>query len=127
MGALGKLEQEEGSDAKTHLEAILTIHQHAKHVGEGVTDLGSLLYPPLLPQASELKAGVEKQVAFIVDFQDYLLGLDGSTEPLPPKVIELANTLRTAAKTKQRDFKDALLMCQAADALETCRVASIEE
>ncbi len=109
--ALGKLEQEHSDHPEKYLEAIMTVHGHSKRVGEGVTDLGSLLYPPMLGQSPDLKEGVLQQVGFIVEFQDYLLGLD---IPLPDTVIKLANTLKTSAERKQQDFLEALEKCQAA-------------
>jgi hypothetical protein len=106
--ALGQLEQS-GDNDDTCLEAILAVHQHAKKVGEGVTDLGSLMYPPLLPQSSDLKDGMLQQVAFIKEFQDYILGnLWSESFVLPAKIMDLANTLRNAAETKETDFLNAL-------------------
>ena len=102
--ALGRLEQEDGeNDKEHHLAAILAIHGYSKTVGEGVTDLGSLLYPPLQP--SELRDGVLQQVGSILEFQNYLLGL---RQPLPSTVTDLSRTLKTAAETRQQDFLDAL-------------------
>ena len=110
--ALGKLEQESGESEKSkHLRAILTTHGHAKKVGEGVTDLGSLLYPPLQP--SDLRDGLLQQAEFIVEFQDYLLGLE---QPLPSNVTKLAQTLKTSTENKQRDFLEALEKYRASDA-----------
>lgn len=108
--ALGKkLETDNTNESQTnkeHLEAILKIHQHARKVGEGVTDLGSLMYPPLLPQSTDdLKSGVRKQVAFIVGFQDYILGLEPHTTA---KITELSNTLKTAAQKREKEFLEAL-------------------
>jgi len=111
--ALGQLESDSGDNDDACLEAILTVHQHAKKVGEGVTDLGSLMYPPLLPQSSDLKAGIRQQAAFIKDFQDYILGnLSSESFLLPAKIMDLANTLRNAAETKETDFLNALEKCR---------------
>lgn len=112
--ALGKLEQEcneSESEKSKHLNAILITHGHSKKVGEGVTDLGSLLYPPLQP--NDLRDGLLQQVEFIVEFQDYLLGLE---QPLPSSVTELAQTLKTSAENKKRDFLEALEKYRASDA-----------
>ncbi len=109
--ALGKLEQEcSESEKSKHLRAILTAHGHAKKVGEGVTDLGSLLYPPLQP--NDLRDGLLQQAEFIVEFQDFLLGLE---QPLPSKVTDLAQTLKTSTENKQRDFLEALEKYRASD------------
>ena len=106
--ALGKLEQENSGSCEDYLEAILQVHGYSKRVGEGVTDLGSLLYPPLLPNLQDLKEGVLQQIGFIVEFQDYLLSLD---KPLPESVTKLANTLKTSAENKRTDFLEALEQC----------------
>ena len=106
--ALGKLEQENSVSCEDYLEAILQVHGYSKRVGEGVTDLGSLLYPPLLPNSQELKEGVLQQIGFIVEFQDYLLSLD---KPLPESVTKLANTLKTSSENKRKDFLEALEQC----------------
>ena len=82
------------------LDAILTVHEYAKKVGEGVTDLGSLMYPPLLPPSQNLKDGIRKQAAYIQGFQDYVLGLPN----MPTRISNLANTLKNAAETKEKDF-----------------------
>ena len=87
------------------LEAILKVHEYAKLVGEGVTDLGSLMYPPLVPSTANLEHGMRKQVAFIEEFQDYILGI----ENMPTKISELANTLKNAVETREKDFFDALI------------------
>eukprot|EP00536_Pseudo-nitzschia_multiseries_P018058 jgi/Psemu1/227663/e_gw1.2100.6.1 len=99
--------QEDDND-ESCLNAILTVHEHAKRVGEGVTDLGSLMYPPLVPSTANLEQGVRKQVAFILEFQDYILGLQN----MPTKIHDLANTLKTAAKTREKEFLDALIAYQ---------------
>lgn len=115
--ALGKLANETTDSSSSneietkdkdnrHLAAILQVHQYAKRVGVGVTDLGSLMYPPLLPPSActDLTAGVRKQAAFIIEFQTYILDL----ENMPEKVSELASTLKTAAETRENDFLEAL-------------------
>mmetsp|Transcript_18509 Transcript_18509/g.38198 ORF Transcript_18509/g.38198 Transcript_18509/m.38198 type:complete len:384 (+) Transcript_18509:248-1399(+) len=87
------------------LDAILTVHEYAKKVGEGVTDLGSLMYPPLLPPSQNLKDGIRKQAAYIQGFQDYVLGLPN----MPTRISNLANTLKNAAETKEKDFSKTLV------------------
>lgn len=102
--ALGEqITGEENEDEKV-LEAILKVHEYARQVGEGVTDLGSILYPPIVPSTTELEIGVRKQAAFITEYQDYILGLPN----LPEKITDLANTLKTAAETREKEFFAAL-------------------
>lgn len=87
-----------------YLDSIAKSHECAREVGEGVTDLGSLMYPPLLPTLAELEAQMRKQSESIITLQDSILGLNR----LPKKVSELAHTLRNAAKTRLKEFFDAV-------------------
>jgi hypothetical protein len=93
-----------------YLESIAKVHEYARMVGEGVTDLGSVLYPPLIPSSTtdNLKNEIRKQVACIMEFQDYILGL----ENIPTNISELANTLLNAAETREREFFSALESCR---------------
>mmetsp|Transcript_3479 Transcript_3479/g.8383 ORF Transcript_3479/g.8383 Transcript_3479/m.8383 type:complete len:202 (-) Transcript_3479:1910-2515(-) len=106
--ALGERVTGAQEDDESCLDAILTVHEHAKRVGEGVTDLGSLMYPPLVPSTANVEQGMRKQVAFIIEFQDCILGLQN----MPTKIYDLANTLKTAAKTREKEFLDALIAYQ---------------
>eukprot|EP00535_Pseudo-nitzschia_heimii_P005398 CAMPEP_0197182710 /NCGR_PEP_ID=MMETSP1423-20130617/6571_1 /TAXON_ID=476441 /ORGANISM="Pseudo-nitzschia heimii, Strain UNC1101" /LENGTH=381 /DNA_ID=CAMNT_0042633167 /DNA_START=344 /DNA_END=1489 /DNA_ORIENTATION=- len=92
-------------DRSASLAAIQEVYRHAKRVGEGVTDLGSLLYPPLLPASDDLAVGVEEQVRHIVAFQTYL---SDELENLPDAVTELSATLKAAAETRHREFLEAV-------------------
>lgn len=95
---------EEAVNRSQRLAAIQEVYQHARKVGEGVTDLGSLMYPPILPASKDLREGVDQQVRYILDFQAYILDLEG----MPDKVTELANTLKTAAQSRHRDFLEGI-------------------
>lgn len=90
--------------AKNHkegyLDSIQVLHAMAKEVGEGVTDFGSLLYPPLLPDTAELLAKAQEQTDAILKLIDFVMGLD----ELPPDVSELANVLRVGAETRKREL-----------------------
>mmetsp|Transcript_2271 Transcript_2271/g.3248 ORF Transcript_2271/g.3248 Transcript_2271/m.3248 type:complete len:359 (-) Transcript_2271:2-1078(-) len=87
-----------------YLEFISKVHDLARPVGQGVTELGSMMYPPILDSASDLGAQLNEQVEAITALQDYILGLEG----LDKKEVELANILRTAAETRQQEFVAAL-------------------
>ncbi|KAL3924165.1 MAG: hypothetical protein SGILL_001213 [Bacillariaceae sp.] len=103
--ALGGKAQETQEDR--YFEALLNIHEYARNVGEGVTDLGSLLYPPL-SDLEELQSQVGKQAKFIKTLQDYILGLEG----LPSNVLEMANILTNAADTRCDEFNSAISAAQ---------------
>eukprot|EP00980_Cylindrotheca_fusiformis_P007578 scaffold1580_cov116-Cylindrotheca_fusiformis.AAC.13 len=81
------------------------LYDYSREVGEGVTDFGSLLYPPLLPSTKDLEAQLRKQATAIITLQDFLLGIDS----FPAKVTTLANTLRNAATTRQKDALAAIV------------------
>jgi hypothetical protein len=101
--ALGeKVRETSPEDAQCHLDAIAQVHGYARLVGVGVTDLGSLMYPPILPASADLEAQVRKQVDHIKCLQDYILGLEG----MPSNISEFANILRNAAQTRESEFFD---------------------
>jgi hypothetical protein len=112
LEALGNKANNETQDNDEYLESIAKVHEYARIVGEGVTDLGSVMYPPLIPSSSTTTDNLEnetrKQVACIMEFQDYILGL----ENIPTNISELANTLRNAAETREREFFSALESCR---------------
>ena len=109
IGNKANNETQDDNSNDEYLESIDKVHEYARIVGEGVTDLGSVLYPPLIPSSTtdNLKNEVRKQVASIMEFQDYILGL----ENIPTNISELANTLRNAAETREREFFSALESC----------------
>ena len=110
------------------LNSIARICDLANIIGVGVTDLGSLLYPPLISPSSstkttatepsgktsvlflsELKEEVSKQVKAIIQLNDYILSL----QSLPSKSnVELAQTLRTAAQARKQEADDAMLQAE---------------
>ena len=87
-----------------HLDRIMQLHQCARVVGEGVTDMGSLMYPPILPDCTDLEAKVQKQVKGIVSLLDVVLG----TEGLQSDISELAHVLRVAIDTRQKEFRETI-------------------
>jgi hypothetical protein len=88
-----------------YLDLIRQLYDYARVVGEGVTNFGSVLYPPLLPSTDDLEAQVRKQAQSIIALQDFVLGIDS----LPAKVSALANTLRDAAETRQKEALEAIV------------------
>ena len=96
--ALGMTRDEKYFDSIAHL------HELARAVGEGMTDLGSLLYPPLTPAIEDLRKEMERQIESIKALQDCIISL----ESMPPQVTELANVLRGAADTRKREVIAAI-------------------
>lgn len=83
-----------------YLDRIMQLHGCAQIVGEGVTDMGSLMYPPILPQSSDLESQVQEQVRGITSLLDAALGMDG----LDSNSSELAHVLRVAVDTRKNEF-----------------------
>lgn len=94
---------------ETFLDHILAMHEIVRPVGIGVTDLGSLMYPPILSSIKELEAQVQIQVNAIIAAQDFILSLPG----LPSKVTELSSILKTAAETRHLQFTTAVKEAEA--------------
>ena len=88
----------------SYLDQILQLHQYARVVGKGVTDVGSLMYPPILPQCSDLESQVQKQVEGITLLINATLEMEG----LSSDVSELAHVLKVAAKTRNDEFTSAI-------------------
>eukprot|EP00934_Nitzschia_sp_Nitz4_P004687 Nitzschia sp. Nitz4//scaffold5_size260463//125686//126744//NITZ4_000983-RA/size260463-processed-gene-0.75-mRNA-1//1//CDS//3329555343//4677//frame0 len=93
----------ETSDVK-FLDWIMQIHGFARSVGEGITDMGSVMYPPIIDTADQLKEQVQIQVEAIVKLHETVLEMEG----LPPNVLELATVLRAAIETRQAEFQSAI-------------------
>jgi hypothetical protein len=101
---LGKKITKSPNDEK-YLDSIAQLYESARIVGEGVTDYGSALYPPLAPNIRILEAQLRQQTQSIISLQDFLSDLDC----LPSKVTTLANTLKNAAETRQKQAMKAIL------------------
>jgi len=92
------------SQDEAFLQSILKVYNLARVIGEGVTDLGSLLYPGMLPDTAALEDQLAEQAIAIGELQDFVLGLDR----VPKKVSELANILRVAVEARKNDFQVAI-------------------
>lgn len=90
---------------ESYLNHILRLYDLGREVGEGITNFGSAMYPPLLPSTTELERELRQQTQAIIALQDFLL----SIENLPMKITTLGTTLRNAAETRQRDAFAAIV------------------
>jgi Grap2 and cyclin-D-interacting len=90
---------------------ISKLHDAARDVGNGMTDLGSLLYPPL--ELDDLEEQVAVQCKAIVKLQTMILenppslsssseGPDG-TVVFDPELVQLSTTIRTAAVARAEE------------------------
>lgn len=89
---------------QTYLDSISNIFQKARLVGEGVTDLGSSMYPPILPDSQGLESQLDKQVQTIIGLLEDVLTIEG----LPSSVLELAHVLKVASETRHNEFNQAV-------------------
>jgi DNA-binding protein H-NS len=92
------------------LEWIATLHNLARVVGEGMTDLGTGLYPPLelivdANDGEHLITQLVMQRDAIVELQDFCLE---ATFDLPEDITELASKLRSVAQKRYEEANDAI-------------------
>jgi hypothetical protein len=101
---------ENESDAKVPLlDWIKTLEHLARRVGNGMTDLGTCLYPPLnLTKGDEdcLQVQLLKQRDAIVTLNEFVL--DCPTECLTEEVMELASKLKGAAASRHDEATAAI-------------------
>ena len=95
------------------LEWINSLFNMARIVGEGVTDLGTQLYPPLeLGRDSGLQKQLVVQRDTILALHTFCLdaspnGMDGLLS-LPEEVTEMSSKLQTAAQKRYQETQDAI-------------------
>ena len=92
------------SEDENHINSIAELHELARSVGQGMTDLGTLMYAPLIPTITDLKAEILRQVAAIIALQDFVLSL----ESLPTNITELSSVLRKATETREAEATQAI-------------------
>lgn len=89
----------EGDDQK-YLDSIEQLHDMARVVGEGVTDFGSLMYPPMLTDTEHLEKQAKNQTTAILDLVNFVVGL----EKMPSSVSELATVLQVGVETRRTEL-----------------------
>lgn len=103
----------ENSSDKNQKELLLKwvgkAHDLARQVGDGVTDLGTLLYPAL--SLDNIQWQADKQVESILEVINFIL--DASIESgdgieMVEEAIEMASKLKTATQTRQKEIKEAV-------------------
>lgn len=92
-----------------HLQSISVIYEHARRVGVGATDLGSVMYPPIDPkQSSHLRTEVLRQSNSVIEFQDFILSLSNMSR----KITDLAIALRASVESEKKGFLGVFEKCQ---------------
>jgi len=110
---VGKQIEMASNDASlSRLEWIATIHEKARLVGDGMTDLGSNMYPPLL-QLDVLLQHVERQAQAMDDVLQLVIharlgGDDDISLELGNNVLDLANKINGALEKRRGDAVDAI-------------------
>lgn len=103
VGAILKQEVDNGKK-KAVLTWIGIIHDKARCVGEGMTDLGTLLYPTL--SLDDIENQGKKQTDAILSVLDHV---SDTTDILgDEEVLEFASTLRSAAQTRHEELTKAI-------------------
>ena len=100
--ALGKRVTE--TQDEQQLDNILKLYNFARAVGEGATDFGSVLYPPMLASPDKLEAQLRRQGEAINELQNFLLGIND----MPSSVTTLATKIKNAAETRQKEALEAI-------------------
>ena len=87
------------------LQFISQLHDMARAVGEGMTDLGTLLYPTL--SLDDIEQQGLKQKESIVTLLEFVL--DASTDMnLDDEVVDMANKIRPAAQLRHDELVHAI-------------------
>ena len=106
---------------KARLEWLERLYQLACKVGDGMTDFGTNLYPPLdlqtLPQDIEAQS-----VNCISPLLDAVLDgctlEDGSKAELPEDVVTLASKLKAAIQNRRQEALDSVVVASGSEAAE---------
>ena len=102
--AINDDDDENSNNKKASLRWISQLHDLARRVGTGITDLGSSLYPPLGHE--DLKGEVDAQVASVRALLSFVLdrasGLEDSV------VLELANKIHEALEKRCGQLTEAM-------------------
>jgi hypothetical protein len=96
------------------LNFISKLHDLARLVGEGMTDMGSLLYPPLeLKVLDTAKDDIDHLAKQVLQQKDRIIGLlefilDSCPAELDEDICEMATKLKAAATTRYQEAEMAI-------------------
>jgi len=93
-------------DSKDFLLWIQNIHDAARHVGVGMTDLGTLLYPPLDDEMQNLLEEVQRQSKAIADLQNLIL--DTPPVVFPEDLVNTSQNIRSAAIKRAKEASEGI-------------------
>jgi hypothetical protein len=106
LGVRGQ--QSELEDDGARLQWIGHVYDLVHAVGEGMTDLGAVMYPPI--QVSELSSQVERQTRSMTELLAIVLDptTGGETISFGREVANLATKLQVAVVKRKQEFADAM-------------------
>ena len=95
---------------KALLQWTSDLHELARVVGEGVTELGVLLYPPFVPEKLACQIDAQQQAVLVVHrhILDSAPATTEDTIPMPEEVTDLVTKLQGAIKTRTEEAVSAL-------------------
>lgn len=93
-------------NAKTLLLWIATIHEASRRVGEGMTDLGTLLYPPL--ELENLMEEVQRQSKSITELHSFILESPPDCVTFPKELLTLSSNIRDATKKRADESSEGI-------------------
>ena len=98
---------------KAKLTWMSRLHGLASAVGNGMTDMGACLYPPL--NLESIKAEVDRQAAAVELCVNHMVEAktaDGETVELTEEVKQLTTKLQTVTQTRRIEALDAIAICE---------------
>ena len=101
------------SSDKTKLSWMSKLHDYATTVGNGMTDLGACMYPPM--NLESVKAEVERQAAAVEQCVNHMIEAkteDDDVIELTEEVKSLVTKLQAAIQTRRSEALDAIAACE---------------
>jgi len=93
-------------NAKILLLWIANIHEVSRRVGEGMTDLGTLLYPPL--ELENLMKEVQQQSKSITELHSFILEKPPERVIFPKDLVTLSGNIRNATKKRADESSEGI-------------------
>jgi hypothetical protein len=103
MQVLEILGESQGKQSPSVMDLLDQLAEQAKTVGDGMTDLGAALYPPISPE--EVIPLIELQSQSILTNLDLV---DHVCDLLTPELVEMRNKLRSAACQRKLEALQAM-------------------
>lgn len=107
VGAVADDAENNNSNKELLLSWIVKLHDFSRTVGDGMTDLGSLLYPPL--DVDDLGDEVTSQCNAIVELHKMIILDDPPIDiDFASDLVQLATNISTAAQARAQEAQDGM-------------------